>query len=123
MTEKKVTVNRLCTELHKLIDKGFGNKIVELSINYDNCDHIQPLNKIYAFENCERIDWIMLRGTGSELKKTNEELHKEIQRIVKDYQNLQNKFKKLKNENEKLKQAIKEHLEYNQVFDELEVTK
>ena len=62
MTEKGMTVRELTSYLLGLIEKGDGDKTVELSVNYDNCDHIQPLKEIYVCENCKYIDWITLRG-------------------------------------------------------------
>ena len=56
---KQYTVGELIKELEE-IPKNFK---VELSVNYDNCDHIQPLKKIYVPNpETEYIDWITLRG-------------------------------------------------------------
>lgn len=62
MTEKRVTVKELSDYLLDLIKEGYGDNTVELSINYDNCDHIQPLNEVYVCRDCKYIDWITLRG-------------------------------------------------------------
>lgn len=62
MTEKRVTVKELSDYLLDLIKEGYGDNTVELSINYDNCDHIQPLNEVHVCRDCKYIDWITLRG-------------------------------------------------------------
>lgn len=59
---KKVTVRELCSSLLDLIDDGYGNHIVELSLHYDNCHHIQPLAEVYCMES-KNIDWITLIGS------------------------------------------------------------
>lgn len=53
----KITVGKLIKELSKLPK----DKTVELSVNYDNCDHIQSLKRIYHNKD---IDWIILSGKG-----------------------------------------------------------
>ena len=53
------TVRELCSYLLGFIENGDGDKIVQLSINYDHCDHIQRLRKIY---NIDGLDWITLSG-------------------------------------------------------------
>ena len=54
----KVTVNDLYFELKKLIEKGDGDKPVKLSVNWDNCDHLQNLR---AFSE-DYGNWILLMG-------------------------------------------------------------
>jgi len=61
MTEK-ITVKELAYNLSILIERGFGDYTVELSVNYDNCDHLQSLKEVYVCENCKYTDWITLRG-------------------------------------------------------------
>ena len=63
MTEKqkRITVRELCSHLLHLIENGKGDKTVELSVNYCNCDHIQPLGEVWDTDS-ELIDWITLRG-------------------------------------------------------------
>lgn len=56
MTE--ITVGELIKELSKIPK----DKIVELNVNYDNCNHIQDLKEIYYNEN---YDWIVLSGKRS----------------------------------------------------------
>lgn len=58
---KRITVKELCLQLFELVNKGHGDKTVELSVNYDHCDHIQPLGEVYVADS-EIIDWITLRG-------------------------------------------------------------
>ena len=58
MSEKCITVSELIKELEKL-PKDFT---VEVSVRYDNCEHIQPLGQVYSCTNCKHIDWIVLRG-------------------------------------------------------------
>ena len=65
------TVTTLETEVAKLkeenemldyiIESKVDDKTVELSVHYDNCDHIQPLGEVYVADS-EIIDWITLRG-------------------------------------------------------------
>lgn len=62
MTEKRLTVEDLYLELDELIERGYGKHTVELSVNYDHCDHIQPLKEVYVCKDCKHIDWITLRG-------------------------------------------------------------
>ena len=59
MTKKRFTVYELHEQLSQMIEQGHGMKIVELSVNYDNCDHIQKLGKIYWNDN---FNWITLAG-------------------------------------------------------------
>ena len=64
MTKSNYTVKELASYLLDLIDEGYGNHTIDLSVNYDNCDHIQPLKQIYVCKDCKTIDWITLRGKG-----------------------------------------------------------
>lgn len=57
MDEKRFTVEELIRELEKL-PKHYT---VEVSVTYDNCEHIQPLSKISYYDG-RFIDWITLRG-------------------------------------------------------------
>ena len=57
MTEKRFTVGELIEELEKLPKQ----LTVELSVNYDNCNHIQPLGEVYSSKS-KYIDWIVLMG-------------------------------------------------------------
>lgn len=57
MTKKRFTVGELIKELEKL-PKDYA---VDVSVTYDNCEHIQPLNKIAYYEG-RFIDWVTLRG-------------------------------------------------------------
>lgn len=60
MTEKyKVTVNDLYFELKKLVENGDGDKQIKLSVNFDDCDHLQDL-QAFSDDCCE--DWILLMG-------------------------------------------------------------
>lgn len=59
MSEKKVTVKELAYQLKCLIENGYGDKTIELSVNYDNCDHIQDLSKVYWNKD---FNWITLAG-------------------------------------------------------------
>jgi len=54
----KVTVNDLYIELKKLVENGDGDKPVKLSVNWDNCDHLQDLRAIS--DDCR--SWILLMG-------------------------------------------------------------
>ena len=59
MSEKyKVTVNDLYAELQKLVENGDGDKLVRLSVTWDNCDHLQDLR---AFST-DFDGWILLMG-------------------------------------------------------------
>ena len=51
----KITVGELIKELLKLP----SDKTVKLSVNYDNCDHMQDLNCVYFDDG---ISWIVLSG-------------------------------------------------------------
>ena len=53
--KKKITVGELIKELQTLPK----DKTVEVSVNYDHCDHIQKLSKIYPNPG---FDWITLAG-------------------------------------------------------------
>ena len=47
MTKKyKVTVEDLYIELKKIVENGEGDKPVKLSVNWDDCDHLQDLRAI-----------------------------------------------------------------------------
>lgn len=50
-----ITIGELINEL----EKHPKNKTVDVSVRYDNCEHIQPLKEVNATEG---IDWIVLRG-------------------------------------------------------------
>ena len=54
----KVTVDDLYFELKKLVEKGDGDKPIKLSVNWDNCDHLQNLRAFSG--DCE--NWILLMG-------------------------------------------------------------
>ena len=59
MSEKQWTVGELIKELEKC-DK---DKPVEVSVLYDNCEHIQKLNHVYDFKDVYIGDgWVTLRG-------------------------------------------------------------
>ena len=58
MSEKEqLTVGELIKELEKLPK----HLKVELSVEYDNCRHIQPLYKVFNNASAD-IDWIVLIG-------------------------------------------------------------
>lgn len=57
VAEKRFTVSDLIKELEKL-PQDFN---VELSVRYDNCEHIQQLGEVISFKSSD-IDWILLRG-------------------------------------------------------------
>ena len=59
MTEKRLTVYELHEQLTQMIKQDMGNNTVELSVNYDHCDHIQKLGKIYWNDG---FNWITLKG-------------------------------------------------------------
>lgn len=59
MTDKRLTVEDLYLELDEMIERGYGKQIVELSVNYDHCDHIQKLGKIKWNRG---FNWITLEG-------------------------------------------------------------
>lgn len=56
---EKITVRQLAAHLLHLVETGNGDKYVELSVNYDHCDHIQKLGEVWHNEN---FDWVTLRG-------------------------------------------------------------
>lgn len=59
MSEKQWTVGELIKELEKC-DK---DKPVEVSVLYDNCEHIQYLSSVYDFKDSLIGDgWVILRG-------------------------------------------------------------
>ena len=51
----KMTVGDLIQELEKIPK----DKVVKLSVNWDNCDHIQSLTKVYHHDS---LEWITLIG-------------------------------------------------------------
>ena len=60
MNEKMgVTVRDLASHLLHLVENGEGEKIVKVSVNYDDCEHIQNLTRIGSYKE---IDFITLRG-------------------------------------------------------------
>lgn len=59
MTKKQISVRELASYLLDLIENGHGDKIVKLSVEWDNCDHIQDLHEIYCFDG---VDWVTLTG-------------------------------------------------------------
>lgn len=60
MSEKKgITVRDLAGHLLHLIEKGDGEKLIKVSVNYDDCEHFQHLRRI---GNYKEIDFITLRG-------------------------------------------------------------
>ena len=78
----KITVGELIKELEKL-DK---DKPVELSVNYDNCDHIQDLCYVDDFKDslCGGKGWVTLIGKSLHHNyKENEELRRE-NKMLKD---------------------------------------
>lgn len=59
MAKQGMTVGELIKELEKL-DK---DKPVEVSVNYDNCDHVQSLCSVYDFKDSYFGDgWVTLIG-------------------------------------------------------------
>lgn len=59
MSTNKITVRELCSALLDIIEEGNGDKTVQVSVIYDNCEHIQDFGNI---TNIENIPWITLRG-------------------------------------------------------------
>ena len=59
MTEQEMTIRELCSYLLGFIENGDGDKKVNVSVNYDHCDHIQKLKNIH---NIEGLDLIILTG-------------------------------------------------------------
>ena len=59
MNEKRVTVRELAAHLLYLIENGDGDKVVKVSVLYDNCEHIQYMNNVHNFDG---IDWITIAG-------------------------------------------------------------
>lgn len=57
MTDKGMTIGELIKELEKLPK----HLTVKLSVNYDDCNHIQPLGRVYSLRSAD-IDWILLIG-------------------------------------------------------------
>lgn len=57
MTE--ITVRDLASLLLHLIENGEGEKIIKVSVTYDDCEHLQHLKRI---GNYKEIDFITLRG-------------------------------------------------------------
>ena len=56
---KPVTVYELYNKLGELISEGYGENIVNLSVNWDRCDHVQGLSGIYWNES---LKWVTLVG-------------------------------------------------------------
>ena len=59
MKEDVFTVKELCSYLLDLIEDGHGDKKVEISVNYDHCDHIQGLKQVHRNDG---FNWITLDG-------------------------------------------------------------
>ena len=59
MSEKGMTVKELYKSLSVIIGEGDGDKIVTLSVNYSECDHLQDLQSVHNYDG---IDWILLNG-------------------------------------------------------------
>ena len=60
MSEKKgITVRDLASHLMHLIENGDGEKIIKVSVTYDDCEHVQHLTRI---GNYKEVDFITLRG-------------------------------------------------------------
>lgn len=60
MSEKKgVTINDLASHLLLLIKNGEGDKIIKVSVTYDDCEHVQNLTRM---GNYKENDFITLRG-------------------------------------------------------------
>lgn len=60
MSEKNgVTIKDLASHLLLLIKNGEGDKIIKVSVTYDDCEHLQHLMRI---GNYKEIDSITLRG-------------------------------------------------------------
>ena len=55
----KFTVVELTEVLLRLVQKGFGDKYVRVSVTYDDVEHIQDFEKIDVYD-C--FDWVQLRG-------------------------------------------------------------
>lgn len=63
MTEKRYTVRDLASHLLHLIENGNGEKLVRVSVVYDDCEHIQYLNNVHNFDG---LDWITITGGSDE---------------------------------------------------------
>jgi hypothetical protein len=61
MSKKAMTVEELSERLLELIDAGYGDKDVHISVNFGKCDHIQDLNDIWCSKHND-LDWILLMG-------------------------------------------------------------
>ena len=59
--DEKYTVEELSEYLLHLIDLGYENHNVKLSVSYDNCDHIQGLKSVW-FDKSDDINWVILGG-------------------------------------------------------------
>ena len=57
-----ITVKELDKLLDDLIKKGYGDHTIELSVNYDRCNHVQELGNVWIPEPDGNIDWITLIG-------------------------------------------------------------
>ena len=56
-----VTVKQLHGYLSELIEDGCGDYTIDVSVRYDNCEHIQPLGEVSA-NISGTVDFITLRG-------------------------------------------------------------
>ena len=59
MTNKRLTIRELHEILSQMIENDMGSNTVELSVNYDHCDHMQRLGKVYWNDG---FNWITLKG-------------------------------------------------------------
>lgn len=53
--DEEITVK----ELIRILEQIPSDKTVEVTVTYDNTEHIQPLGEVYHHEN---FNWITLRG-------------------------------------------------------------
>ena len=60
MSDVPLTVEELHKILTGIIKMGYGKKTVELSVNYDCCNHSQELGEVRT--NGQDISWITLKG-------------------------------------------------------------
>lgn len=60
MTEK-ITVKQLHKYLSELIKDGCEDYTIDVTVRYDNCEHIQPLGEICA-NISGTVNFITLRG-------------------------------------------------------------
>lgn len=61
MTEKRYTVRDLASHLLHLIETGNGEKLVMVSVVYDDCEHIQYLKNVHNFDG-----WVTITGGNDE---------------------------------------------------------